>query len=228
MAKIGYLGHSTFTIEMGGVRLITDPFITPNPLAQHIDFEALKTDLILITHGHQDHTADLLKLAQQTNALVIASYEITTWLTKQGYEHSVGMNYGGTYNYNGLKIKVVSAQHSSSFADGSYAGCACGYVLTYESDCVYFAGDTGLHLDMQLVGMQFDVKTTLMPIGDTFTMGYEDACTASDFVKCDRIIGMHFDTFPPIKIDKAAAKAYCQSRNKELVLMEIGEEKTFN
>ena len=227
MAKVGYLGHSCFTIEIGSQRLLLDPFITPNPLASTIDMESIKADLILVTHGHQDHVHDLIALAKQTGALVVACFEIATWIESQGHPKTVAMNHGGVYKDNGLNIKMVNAVHSSSLPDGSYAGNPAGFVIWTEDFGIYYAGDTALHMDMMLIGEHHTIDLAILPIGDRFTMGYEDANSAAGFAGTSKVIGMHYDTFPPIKIDKQAAQKHFKDQGKELILMAIGEEKTY-
>lgn len=228
MAKVGYLGHSCFTLDLGGVKLLLDPFITPNPKAANIDVKSIQADYILVSHGHQDHLADLIDLAKQTGATILANFEITTWAEKQGCQHTVGMNYGGTYQHNDLNIKVVNAIHSSSFADGTYAGNPVGFVIWDKDFSLYFAGDTGLCMDMKLIKASHNLDLAILPIGDRFTMGIEDAVIAADFIGTTKIIGMHFDTFPPIEIDHQKAKSHFKTKGKELILMSVGEEQTFN
>jgi L-ascorbate metabolism protein UlaG (beta-lactamase superfamily) len=201
MAKILDLGHSCFQLEIAGKKFITDPFLRGNPLAKDIDFSTLEADYILVSHGHEDHIADLMELARQTKALVIANFEITTWVQNQGYDHVHGMNSGGSLRTEFGRIKVVRAEHSSSFPDGSYAGCPNGFVIEAEQACIYFAGDTALSYDQKLIGEEFDLDLAMLPIGDTFTMGVQDAIRAAGFVKCKTVVGMHYDTFAPIEID---------------------------
>lgn len=223
MAKVWYLGHSCFSLEMAGMTIVTDPFIRPNPKAKHIDFTSLKADVILVSHGHQDHIADLTDLARQTGALVIACYEIGTWLQKQGYEHVLGMNIGGTAQIDGVHFKMVKADHSSSFADGSYAGVAAGFVIHGAGDTIYFAGDTGLTRDMELIADEYVLDMALLPLGDTFTMGYADAAKAAQLISCSSVVGMHFDTFEPIRIDHKAAKDHFRQLGIDLTLPNVGD-----
>lgn len=228
MAKIGYLGHSVFTLEMGGLKVLTDPFITPNPLASSVDLKSISADIILVSHGHQDHTADLMTLAMQTDATVVSNHEISNWVVSNGHSRVVGMNHGGVFRHKGLTIKMVNAVHSSSFTDGKYAGNPAGFVISNEDYCAYFAGDTALSMDMKLIGEEFTVDVAMLPIGDLFTMGFEDACRAAGFVKTKTVIGMHYDSFPPIVIDHHRAKEHFQKNGIELLLMGVGEERMLN
>jgi len=205
MAKVWYLGHSCLKIEIDRKTIITDPFIRPNPKASQIDFSSLSADYILVSHGHQDHIADLLDLAHQTKALVISNFEIITWVENKGYTHGHPMNHGGQITFEGLCFKMTNAVHSSSFPDGSYAGNPAGFVISSESKCLYFAGDTALTYDMKLIAEEYDVDLAILPVGDNFTMGVEDAVKASKFVNCERVLGMHYDTFKPIEIEHEQA-----------------------
>ena len=140
--KITYYGHSCFSVELNGKNILFDPFITPNPKASMIDISTIQPDFILVTHGHGDHIADLLAIAKQSKAQVISLYEITEWLLDQGIENSLPMDIGGSVNLGFCTVKMVKAEHSSSFPDGSYAGNAAGYVVQTSESSFYFAGDT--------------------------------------------------------------------------------------
>ena len=227
MAKIWYLGHSCFRLEIDGVSIITDPFITPNPLASHIKFEDLTADIILVSHGHADHIADLLALANQTGAEVISNYEVITRMEGKGLKNTRPMNHGGTYESHGISFKMTNAVHSSSFMDGSYAGHPAGFVISGKTDCIYFAGDTALTYDMKLIKDEFDLTGALLPIGDNFTMGAKDAAIAATFCGANRVIGMHYDTFGFIEIDKEEAVAHFNNKGVDLLLPKIGDTLTF-
>lgn len=222
MANILDLGHSCFLLEIAGKKILADPFLRDNPLASGIDIESIEADYILVSHGHADHIADLIEMANQTQALVIANYEITTWVQKQGYNHVFGMNSGGSFATDFGRIKVVRAEHSSSFADGSYAGNPNGFVIESEDACIYFAGDTALTYDMKLIGEEFELDLAILPIGDTFTMGIHDAVKAAGFVGCNKVVGMHYDSFPPLKINHEKAHAAFKNAGIELHLLGAG------
>lgn len=218
-----YYGHSCFSIDHDGTKILFDPFISPNPLAKEIDVNQVDADFILVSHGHFDHIADLVQIAKRTNAKVICNYEIYTWLGKQGVENVHPLNHGGAVNLDFGKVKFVNAVHSSGLDDGTYLGNPGGFVIQFPGKAVYYAGDTALTMDMQLIGRQFDIDLALLPIGDNFTMGVEDAVIACEFVDTNKVVGMHYDTFPPIAIDKEEAKNTFKEAGVELVLMNIEE-----
>ena len=221
--KVTYYGHSCFSVDLGGKNILFDPFISPNPQASIIDVSTLMPDVILITHGHGDHLADAVSIAKQSSAQVIAPYEITEWLQKQGVENCFPMNTGGSINLGFASVKLVKAEHSSSFPDGSYAGDAVGFVIKSLQTCFYYAGDTALTLDMQLIPIQFKLDFAFLPLGDNFTMGLGDAIGAAKLIDCNRIIGMHFDTFPPISIDHQEAHELFKKADVHLTLPIINQ-----
>lgn len=221
--KITSLGHACLHIEFEGTNIIVDPFITGNSLASHMDISVLKADYILVTHAHQDHILDVEAIAKNTGATIVANYEVANHFGAKEL-NVFGMNHGGTYKTDSFSAKYVNAIHTSSFADGSYGGQPGGFVLTTKSGkSVYIAGDTALTYDMKLIPLQTKLDLAILPIGDTFTMGIDDAILASDFVECDKVLGYHYDSFPPIKIDHAEAKQKFANKHKELILLGIGE-----
>ncbi len=220
--EIRYLGHSCFQLISGDQKVIIDPFITGNDLAQDIDVDQLEAQYILLSHGHQDHVLDVESIYENNQAQVIANYEVATWFQNKGLERVHPINQGGKLELDFGQVKAVNAIHSSSMPDGSYGGNPLGFVINCASRCLYFAGDTALTMDMKLIGEQHQVDLAFLPIGDNFTMGIDDALLAAKFVGTDRIIGMHYDTFPPIEIDRQQAKNLAESQGKELILMQIG------
>jgi L-ascorbate metabolism protein UlaG (beta-lactamase superfamily) len=226
--KFTYYGHSCFAVETGGATLLFDPFITPNELAKSIDVDAIPADFILLSHGHFDHVADAVQIAKRTGATVIANFEVATWIGKQGVAAVHGMNHGGSFAFDFGRVKYVNAIHSSSLPDGSYGGQPGGFVVKTKSEGnFYFAGDTALTFDMKLIAEEFQLRFAVLPIGDNFTMGAADAARAAAFVGCDEIVGVHYDTFPPIRIDHLAAKAIFSAAGKRLHLLEIGASHDF-
>ena len=222
-----YYGHSCFLIEINGSKLLFDPFIRGNHLAASIDLASIEADYILISHAHQDHLADAVSLAKQTGALCIANYEIYLWLTNQGVEKVHPLNHGGKFNFGFGTVKLVHAVHSSSFPDGSYGGNPGGFIVKANGYNFYFAGDTALMPEMEYWGDTHDLNIAILPIGDNFTMGADDAAIAGKRLQVNQVIGVHFDTFPPIKIDPDAAKAEFSKLGIELALVNIGETKKF-
>lgn len=223
MAKVTYLGHSCFQIETCGFNILTDPFISGNILAKSIDQSAVMADFILVSHGHEDHVADLVKLALQTKAKVLCNFEIHTWLNNQGVENTHPMNIGGNWPYDIGRVKMVNAVHSSSLPDGSYGGCAAGFVVENEQETFYFAGDTALTMDMKLLSEEFQIDLAFLPIGDNFTMNIDDAVLAAKFAGARKVVGMHYDTFGYIKIDHNEAIEKFAAKGIELFLLKIGQ-----
>lgn len=221
--KLTYYGHACFLLETQGKRILFDPFISPNELASSIDVDSIEADYILISHGHADHVADAEAIAERTGAMIVSNYEIVTWYEQKGFKNLWPMNHGGTKSFDFGKVKYVNAVHSSVLPDGTYGGNPGGFVIQNSEGCLYFAGDTALTMDMELLGRYLDIDWAILPIGDNFTMGVEDAVICSDMVKCDKIIGMHFDTFPFIKIDHEEAEKTFTAAKKNLQLLNIGE-----
>lgn len=221
--NITYYGHSCFGVEIKGKHLLFDPFITPNELASHIDIGQVKADYILISHGHEDHIADAVMLAGKTGAKVICSWEVNVWLGKQGVNNIHPMNIGGKVKLDFGNVKCVAAVHSSGLPDGSYGGNPMGFVIESEEGNFYYAGDTALTYDMKLIGDYRKINFAFLPIGDNFTMGVDNAIIACDFIKCNDIIGMHYDTFGYIKINKTEAVEKFERTGKKLCLLEIGQ-----
>ncbi len=218
-----YYGQSCFMVEAGGHKILFDPFITPNELASHIDVDSIVPDFILVSHGHQDHVADLLPIAGRSGAMVVGSFELTTWLGNNGISNTHPMNIGGKWQFPFGTVKMVNAVHSNSLPDGTYGGTEAGYVIQSGGKTIYYAGDTALHYDMKLLAELFTIDAAFLPIGDNFTMGVDDAIRAAGFIGCSNIIGMHYDTFGYIKIDKEEAVRKFAAAGLNLRLIPIGE-----
>jgi len=221
--KTTYYGHSCFGVALGGKHLLFDPFITPNELARHVDYRTIPADYILLSHGHQDHVADAAAMAKETGATVVCNFEIYLWLNSQGLEKFLPMNHGGTADLGVARAKMVNAVHSSSLPDGSNGGNPCGWVIESDEGNFYFAGDTALTLDMKTIGESTRLNFAVLPIGDTFTMGIDDAIRAADWVGAKKVLGVHYDTFPPIRIDRAFALEQFSKSGRTLHLHAIGE-----
>ena len=221
--KITHYGHSTLSIEVKDIHLLVDPFITGNEqVKDKVKIEDLKADYILLTHAHQDHTLDAEAIAKRTGAVIISNFEIATHYENKGLEVHP-LNHGGQWNFEFGTLRYVNAIHTSSFPDGSYGGHPGGFVVKGEHKNIYIAGDTALTMDMQLIPMHTKLDLAILPIGDNFTMGVDDAIIASDFVKCDKILGCHYDTFGYIEIDHEEAKRKFYEKGKDLMLLDVGE-----
>jgi L-ascorbate metabolism protein UlaG (beta-lactamase superfamily) len=222
--KITYLGHAGFLMELNGKKLVFDPFISPNELANQIDVSKIQADYVLLSHGHEDHVADAATILNNNNATVVSNFEIVSWFqSKHKVEKGHPMNLGGSWSFEFGKVKYVQAVHSSMLPDGSYGGNPGGFVVESPDCNFYYAGDTALTLDMQLIGRCHRLDVAFLPIGDNFTMGVDDAILAADFIKCRKIIGMHFDTFGYVKIDHKLSVEKFKSAGIELILPEIGK-----
>jgi len=225
--KVTYYGHSCFAVETGGRTLLFDPFITPNELAKGIDLNRLAADYILVSHGHFDHIADTVALATRTGATVISNYEITVWLGRQGVQRTHPLNHGGAARFDFGRVKYTPAVHSSSLPDGSYGGNPGGFLVETPQGAFYYAGDTAHTYDLKLIGEQTRLRFAVLPIGDNFTMGVDDAIKAAEFLRCDEILGVHYNTFPPIRIDTADAVRRFKAAHKNLHLLLPGESHNF-
>lgn len=220
--KLTYCGHSAFAVEIKGKHIIFDPFITPNELAKGIDINTLKADYLLISHGHGDHVADAEAIGKRASAQVVSNFEIYSWYAAKGLQGRP-MNHGGKANFDFGTVKYVNAVHSSVLPDGTYGGNPGGFVVWNDEICFYFAGDTALTMDMKLIPLTCPpLDFAILPVGDNFTMGYEDAVIASDYIGCSKVIGCHYDTFGYIKIDHDAAKKAFADKGKELILLPVG------
>lgn len=220
--KFTYYGHASFAVEIKGKKIVFDPFITYNELAKDIDVNAIEADYIFVSHGHQDHMADLLGLAKRTGATVVACYELAMWAQQQGVEKIHPMNVGGKWKFEFGDVKCVNAIHSSVLPDGTYAGAPMGFVFISEEGNFYYSGDTALTFDMELIPRYATLDFAVLPIGDNLTMGIEDAIIASEFIQCSKIVGVHYDTFGFIKIDHEKAKSAFSAAGLNLLLPAIG------
>lgn len=225
--KLTYYGHSCFSVQVGGHDLLFDPFITPNELAKAIDVKKIPASHILVSHGHGDHIADVLDIASRTNAPIISCYELAMWFQKKGAKKVHPMNHGGWFKFDFGRVKFTNAIHSSSTPDGSYAGNPAGILVETSEGNFYFSGDTALTMDMKLIGEATKLKFAALCIGGNFTMDAEDAVKAAEFIRCDQILGVHYDTFPPIKIDHTKAVEAFKMLGKTLHLLKPGETHDF-
>ena len=221
--KLTYYGQSGFSVEIKGKKILFDPFIRNNPLSKSVDVNAVEADYIFISHGHGDHTADVIEIAKRTGAKCVGSAEVADWLEKNNVRNAHPMNHGAPIQFEFGSARGVNAIHSSSFPDGSYAGNPMGFVFTTDEGNFYFAGDTALTMDMQLIPRWTKLDFAVLPIGGNFTMDATDAIIASDFIQCNTIVGIHYNTFGLIKIDTEKALADFEKAGKKLLLPAVGE-----
>ncbi|SHJ92895.1 L-ascorbate metabolism protein UlaG, beta-lactamase superfamily [Rubritalea squalenifaciens DSM 18772] len=221
--NVTFYGHACFSVSIAGKTILFDPFITPNPAAASIDIEQLNPDFVLLSHGHEDHVADAEQILKQSGATLISNFEIVSWFQQKGIENAHPMNHGGKIQLPFCTIKYVNAVHSSVLPDGSYGGNPGGFVIESEEGSFYYSGDTALTYDMKLIGEFHKIDWAALCIGDNFTMGYEDAAIAADWAGAKNILGLHYDTFPPIAIDHATAREHFESKGLSLFLPAVGE-----
>jgi L-ascorbate metabolism protein UlaG (beta-lactamase superfamily) len=214
-------GHACFTLEADGVTLLFDPFLTGNPVAQ-VKPDDLTADYTLLSHGHFDHLPDAVSIAKRTGATVIGTFEVASWIGGQGVEAVHGMQPGGAFKFPFGRVKQTIAHHGSMLPDGSYGGVATGFIVDVGDLRVYYTGDTALFLDMQLYGEE-GIDVLILPIGDNYTMGPEDALRCVKFVKPKVVIPLHYDTWPPIAQDAAAFSAALEATGVKCIVAKIEE-----
>lgn len=220
--KITWLSHATFQVETADKTILIDPFFTGNPAAT-LTADDVVADAILITHGHGDHVGDVVAIARRTGALVVANFEIITWLQGQGIENVHPMHIGGSHEFEFGTVKLTIAHHGSALPDGSNGGSPAGIVLKTGDGNVYFAGDTGLFGDMQLIGDE-GLSVAVLPIGDNFTMGPADSIRATKFLEPKSVIPCHYNTWPLIEQDTEAWAAGIESdTDAKAAVLSVGQ-----
>ena len=222
--KATYYGHSTVELDLDGINVLFDPFITPNSLAKHIKVDEIQPAYIFLSHCHEDHVADMAAIQKKSNAEVVAIVETAAWVEKQGVasEKVIAMNFGGTVQTSFGTAKMVYALHTNGTPEGEYAGVPAGYLLKSNGKAIYFAGDTALTLEMQLLADQ-NLDWAFLPIGGFYTMDIEDAIKAAKMINCSNIIGIHYNTFPPIQIEEDEAIRKFKEAGVNLHLLPVGE-----
>ena len=223
-----WLGHATFLFRSpGGKRILIDPWLTTNPVCPEPAKKIRELDLLLLTHGHDDHTADAVTIGRATGARAIAPYELALWLEQKGLKAVTAMNRGGTIETGGLSITMVPALHSSSLVEDGrivYLGEACGYVIRFENNVtIYFAGDTSIFGDMRLIAELYHPLIAFLPIGDTYTMGPDQAAKASELLGVKQVVPMHFGTFPALTGTPQRLRALVEPRGVQVLELKPGE-----
>ncbi|WP_202081319.1 metal-dependent hydrolase [Caldalkalibacillus salinus] len=224
--KITFHGQSCVQVETDQTSLIIDPFLNGNPVAK-ANPEDIKVSYILLTHGHNDHVGDTVQIAKQNNATVIAPFELATFLGWKGCNVHP-MHIGGSASFDFGQVKFTQAFHGSAYTDEenqtiTYTGMPGGILLTLEGKTIYHAGDTGLFGDMKLIGERNNIDLAFLPIGDNFTMGPEDALTAAEWVKAQKVVPMHYNTFPLIEQDAHAFADALKAKGIEGIVMEVSD-----
>ena len=221
--KLRYFSHSAFEITTNsGIKILIDPFLDDNPTST-VKSKDVSADYIILTHGHGDHIGDAFKIAKRTDPTFICVNELANYCISKGYK-AHNMHIGGAHNFEFGRIKFTIAHHGSQTPDGTYSGEPSGVLITIEDITIYHTGDTALFLDMKLIGEMNKVKYMLLPIGDNFTMGIEDAVKAVEFVNPEFAIPIHYNTFPVIKADPNIFKKQVESVGKKCIILNFGEE----
>jgi L-ascorbate metabolism protein UlaG (beta-lactamase superfamily) len=219
-----YYGHGTFGIDADGAKIVLDPFFAPNNPAATVTADDVEADYILITHGHGDHIADAVPLAKRTGATCICNAEIAGWLGNQGIEKVHPLHIGGGNSFPFGRVKLTIAHHGSGLPDGSYGGNPAGILLNFNDGTdVYFAGDTALTYDMRLIGDAGGVDLAVLPIGDNFTMGPDDAAIAAEFVKAKRVVPCHYNTWPYIEQDPELFATKMDAADIDCTIMAVND-----
>ncbi len=222
MLKATYLGHSCVMVTDGKYNIIIDPFLTGNPQA-NIKPEDVKVDFILLTHGHGDHMGDAIPIAKKNNATIIAPNELAVYVSQKGAK-AHNMHIGGAHNFPFGRVKLTIAHHGSAAGDEmKYTGEPCGFLITMGGKTMYHSGDTGLFLDMKLIGEMNNIDLAFLPIGDNFTMGVTDAVKAVEFLKPKKVVPIHYKTWPVIDAEPKDFVEKLKGQSVKAVIVEPGD-----
>jgi L-ascorbate metabolism protein UlaG (beta-lactamase superfamily) len=220
--KITWYSHACFLIETDSAKLLIDPFLTGNSLSS-VRADQVEADYILVSHGHGDHVGDTVAIAKRTGATVISNFEIQNWFVEQGVENVHPQHIGGGYDYPWGRVKLTIAHHGSGLPDGTYGGNPAGFLLYTEGKKIYHACDTGLFYDMKLIGEE-GIDLAILPIGDNFTMGPDDALRAVKLIEPAQVVPIHYNTFDVIKQDPQAwARRVESETSAKVVVMKPGD-----
>lgn len=221
--RLVYHGHSCFSVEGARKTIWLDPFLTDNPQADVRPEDIREADYILISHGHGDHLGDAIAIGQRTKATIISNHEIATYCQEKGVK-AHGLHIGGGYQFPFGRVKMTIAHHGSSFPDGAYAGNPGGFLFDVENKRIYFAGDTALFYDMKLLREEKPLDVALLPIGDNYTMGPDDALRAVELLAPRLVVPMHYNTFEVIQQDPHAfAERVKESTDADCVVLSQGQ-----
>jgi L-ascorbate metabolism protein UlaG (beta-lactamase superfamily) len=222
--QINFIGHATFELTDGDANVLVDPFLAPHNTSAEVSADEVDPTHVLITHGHQDHTADAIAVARRTGAQVVAVTELAGWFGEQGVENTVNPNIGGTVTTDWGSVKLVPAWHTNSAPDGTAIGPPSGLIIRFGGKTIYHLGDTALFSDLELIGERHSPDVALVPIGGHFTMDREDAAYACGLIGAPVVIPCHYNTFPPIETDAEAFKAQVESEGStKVVVLAPGE-----
>lgn len=228
MVKVTFIGHSCFLLESGSYRILIDPYITGNPAAKVTEAQK-QVDFILVSHGHGDHLGDAIDIAKKSGAMIISNNEISIYCGSQGVEKTHPLHIGGGHDFPFGSVKLTIAHHGSTLGDKlQYGGNPAGFIIRTGGKIIYHSGDTGLFLDMKLIGELDKIDLALLPIGGNFTMDIQDAIKAVEFLKPEKAIPMHYDTFDLIACDAKQFTDGIKQFGTEGIILGSGESYELN
>ncbi len=221
MPKLTYLGHSAFLVEGTKGRVVIDPFLTGNPMAKASPAD-IQVDHVLLTHGHGDHLGDAVEIAKADDATIVAPFELANYCADKGAKVHP-MHIGGARNFPFGRVKLTIAHHGSAAPDGTYTGNPCGFLVTMDDKTLYHPGDTALFYDMKLIGEMNPIDVAVLPIGDNFTMGIDDAVKAVELLRPGTVVPMHYKTFEVIDVDPAEFVDKVKAKGFDARIVAVGE-----